>query len=1104
MLTPKRQFVLLPKDREIMAATGMTEEEYRWFVKEAIRSSKIRPSDPVALTGIELFFINLALSLLLAGVSYLLTPKPSEEKDNELKQKEDVDGQDIVKRDRYTPKAGFDSVQQVVELGSVIPIIYAKREGQYGGVRVNTNLLWSQLLSVGGGQFIKTLHLISEGGNGFRIDEEQTAMGNNLLGSYELRKDAESGRVTFYFEDNGGRINKNDYELGVVPANDPGASNLNDIYTYDKSAHFCQALLPANQTDFGVYSLIGNNFGYKLGETFAPTSMIDAGSTTRKSRFDNQANADAIKQSMNNSTRAGLIKHNGQRKNGLISLAEDDTVTYKIYSSSFEKHKLETQKSQANDQPPGVARFEDVASAIASAQRNYDELINVGDFYKIGSAIGICIERSGDNFISEVELTDKSEAQDVEAVFQILEPGKVHLWDEDILVHQVPPNSPPPPLVSVPTRDFGVLATTHSHIFRLAVGSFTVERPSIAIELGIESQLGVKSSGITNFNSLVAREYDEGSFDETSFGLDSGPFQIVDGSWQAYVNAEFTGGHAPGSDEEVEWQQKNLSGKYTASDERYSFFRIGYRTADDRKYTYSKNLYGIRSQTGVSVYNFMRFEFGDTLRREFRIIPISGWEVRSGEASGDLYILDWHQDEYTEIKDFGVDVRFVGKKVERNTETFGIKVFQVNEENQVKQLGFVPPDDEEDFYVDAYARLAESFIYDQVDSSAGDVEHRISYVNVISENDDVPDYNSMALLGMNIRSSKEIRALDQVSVYVTRGVINSHLFPDIFYDLLTNDRYGTGTLFDKRQIDKASFDSCARWTNSRGYYFDGAVSEKRNLRSWGIETAQNFLLDLSVASGVFKLKPTLNFDGPEPIAALFTAGNIIEESFALSYLDTQDRMDPVVTVKWREERLKTGLKDRGLFPQVREITVARNGVNLNNPVTQIDLSNYATNQRHAIDRAKLECQLRHYITHAVSFKTVPAEATIQPGSIIKVGMETINYEQPQNGAVTADGTVTAWAPLGDGKYNALIWDGNKMEEGVIEIVGDKCINHAPCVFCLQDATNEAQTYKVQSISFDEDGNIDVEAIYWPTNEKGFSKLVEDWNDGNFQITGKIQ
>ena len=1104
MLSPKRQFVLLPQDREIMQSCGMTEEEYRWFVKEAIRHSKIRPGDPVALEPFTAFLINLAISLLLAGVSYLLAPKPSQEKDEEFENKEDVDGQDIVKRDRYTPKAGFDSVQQVVELGSVIPIIYAKREGQYGGVRVNTNLLWSQLLSVGGGQFIKTLHLISEGGNGFRIDEEQTALGNNLLGSYELRKKAETGRVTFYFEDNGGRINEGDYELGVIPDNDPGATNKADIYTFEKETYFCQALLPTNQTDFGVYALIGNNFGYKLGETFDPTTMVDSGSDTAKPRWDNQANADAIKQSMNNSTRAGLIEHNGQKKDGLIDLKVDDTVTYKIISESFKDTELETQKSSANDQTPGVARFEDIASAIASAQRNYDELINIGDFYKIGSAIGVCIDRSADNFISDIEVTDPADAQDVEAVFQIIEPGRVHLWDEDILNHKAPPNSPPPSEVPRPTRDFGELATTSSHIFRLAVGSFTVERPSIAIELGIESQLGVKSSGITNFNSLVSRKYYAGSFEPTTFNFEGGAYEIKDGSWQAYVNTEYTGGRPIGTSQEVVWSQKNLSGKYTANDERYSFFRIGYRTADKTQYTYSDNLYGIRSQTGVSVYNFMRFEFGDTLRREFRIIPISGWEVRSGEAEGDLYIIDWHQDKYVRVKDFGVDITFSGKKVELDTETFGIKIFQVNELNDEKQLGFVPPDDEEAFYVDAYARLAESFIYDQVDSTAGDVEHRISYVNVVSENDSKPDYNKMAMLGMNIRSSKEIRALDQVSVYVTRGVIDSHLFPDIFYDLLTNDRYGTGTLFDKRQIDKASFDKCSNWTRKRGYFFDGAVSEKRNLRSWGIETAQNFLLDLSVASGVFKLQPTLNFDGPEPIAALFTAGNIVDGTFALTYLDTQDRMDPVVTVKWREERLKTGLKDRGLFPQIREITVARKRVDLNNPVTQIDLSNYATNQRHAIDRAKLECQLRHYITHAITFKTLPTQATIQPGSIIKVGMETVQYEQPQNGAITADGTVTAWAPLEDGEFEALIWDGENLSEGTIKIVGGKCVSHAPAVFCRKESTLDAQTYKVQSITFDEDGNVDVEAIYWPTNEEGFSKLVEDWNDGNFQITGKIQ
>ena len=1095
MLSPKRQFVLLPQDREIMAATGMSEEEYRWFVKEAIRHSKVRPGEPVALTGFETILINLAISLLFTGVAYLLTPKPSEEKDTEVEQKNDVDGQDIIKRDRYTPKAGFDSVQQVVELGSVVPIIYAKREGKYGGIRVNTSMLWSQLLSVGGGQFIKTLHLISEGGEGFSIDEEQTALGNNLLGSYELVKDAQAGRVTFYFDGTGGRLNAKDYELGVVPENDPGASNQDDIYTYQSGTHFCQAVMPSNQTEFGIYQLIGNNFGYKLGETFVPQSYNDVAADNQP-RFDNQSLAEAIKESMINTTRAGLIKYNGSSASGLISVATNDTVTYKIYSDKFKNEdgkadaEINVKASSANNQPVGEAYFEDIASAIASAQRTYDELINVGDFYKIGSAIGVCIERSGDNFISETEVT--SGQQDVEATFQIIEPGKVHIWSEEEI------NCP------TPRKRSGVLATTHSHIFRIAVGSFTVERPSIAVEIGIESQLGIECGAITNFNTLIPHKYKEGEYQGEHF---DDTYSITSGNWQAFVNAEFTGGKAPGSSEEVEYSQKHLAGKYTASDERYSFFRIGYRTAEDRQYKYSTNLYGVRSQTGVSVYNFMRFEFTDTLRREFRILPISGWEVRQNEATGTLYIIDWHHQEYTTVQDFGVNITFVGKQVARNSEEFGIQVFRPkvggDRGNESYQLGMVEPDDGE-YYVDAYARLAEGFVYDQVSSSATDVEHRISYVDVVTANDSVPKYNEMALLGMNIRSSKEIRALGQVSVYVTQGVIDSHLFPDVFYDLLTNDRYGTGTLFDKRQINKASFDRCARWTNERGYYFDGAVSDKRNLRSWGSETANNFLLDLSVASGVFTLTPTLNFDGPEPIAGLFTAGNIIEESFALSYLDVQDRIDPVVTVKWREERQPTGLLDRGLFPQVREITVARNGVDINNPVTQIDLSNYATNQRHAIDRAKLECQLRHYTTHAVSFKTLPTETTIQPGSIIKVGMETIQYEQPRNGAVTADGTVTSWTALEDGEFNALIWDGKTLEEGTLEIRGGKCVSHGPAVFCISDSSNKAQSYKVQSITFDDDGNIDVEAIYWPTNDAGLSKLVEDWSDGNFQMTGKIQ
>ena len=149
MLSPNNRIVLLPQDREIMDITGMSEEEYRWFVRECYKNCKLRPGEPVVLSGFETILINLAISLILTAAAALLTPKP---KDQERKtpEEETIEGQDVVRRDRFAPKSGFDSFQNVVDMGSVIPIIYCRRHEKdgvtYGGLRVNTNLLWSQVL----------------------------------------------------------------------------------------------------------------------------------------------------------------------------------------------------------------------------------------------------------------------------------------------------------------------------------------------------------------------------------------------------------------------------------------------------------------------------------------------------------------------------------------------------------------------------------------------------------------------------------------------------------------------------------------------------------------------------------------------------------------------------------------------------------------------------------------------------------------------------------------------------------------------------------------------------------------------------------------------
>ena len=1218
MLDPKARRVLLPQDREIIAITGMTEDEYIQFLDYCAEKSRFEPGEIVALEPFAIILINLAIGLLLTGASMLLAPKPQEPKTTELDEST-VDGQDIVRGGRFAPKAGFDNVQNVVEIGSVVPIVYAKRETiggqQYGGIRINTNLLWSQLQSIGGGQFFRGIFMVGEATNvsgvpdGPIIDFEQTAFGNNTLGAYYLKTNQTSGRATIYYSPGNGRIEGgspgNYYETGIVPQNDPGNKEENtpagaDVYCIESDTEtpakdFCQAIIPSNQFEFGLYSFIGNRFGYKLGERFEPVTQWQNRSDGEYERQDsNQKVAQNKKDRAMFSTRAGFYLPESSTE-GEYTVSPGDTLEYRIYRSSDKDQIFEKDGNTSGGQEPSEVLSDDVASTISSLQRGYDEAINVGDLYKAGSALVICTGRSSSPFESEAD--GNGSGNTVTHTFEVIEGGIIDKWKGSTLERG--------PYFD--TDDYednpdyrAKNATETSHLLRCAIASFTLERAARTIEIGFKSRVGMKSNGIANFNSLKVPPRYEGEYD----------------NYQEYIDAEFCGGQEDGDDPEEEAYRKEIiAGKYTSFDDRYSFFKIQFRDADQTNFTTISECFGIRSQTSQDVYNFIRLRFSSEKRRELRFVPLSGWEIRNskGMGAGDLMLLDPHIDNKVIRTSGSVQLIFNGSEnIGRTSAALGINAFSnqntgvtagiptgttaltLNQagDSYFKPGTFVPftnrgdvslvdfssgsssgrrakvristggmagdvtawtvtrsgenyavgdtltlsegdlgyassgsnshggtkakwtvtsvgnsnrepigyaPEDDGSYYVDAFARVAEAFTYADIQNSTNQPEHSISYVNLIQENESNPDYNDLAIVGLNIRSTKEIRQLDQVSVYVQRGVIDSHLFPDVFKDLLTNSVYGTGGFFSGMQIDNASFAAAATFTEGRRYFYDGAISEKLNLRSWGTDMASNFLLDLGVSGGKFTLNPVVNFSGPETINGLMTAGNIIEGSFEANYFDTKDRLSPRVSVKWREERQSLSVTDRGLFPQVREVLVRRNDAGSSAPDEAIDMSAFCTNENHAIERAKWLCQQRKYITHSIRFKTIPSEANFQVGSVIKVAVETISYQPVTNGAITADGTITSWPALADGTYNVLLWDGSTLSEQSITVAGGVTGDAASSVFCLKDSSNIAEGYKVQSIAFDDDGNIDVTAIYWPLDSSDHSKLKSDFADSNFTI-----
>lgn len=1050
--------VLLPQDREIMALTGMDERQYRNFVRAALLHSEIRPGDPTAFLVIP-FLIKLVIGVALSYLATLLAPKPKAPQQVSV-ENNNIQGQTVVNGARFTPKSGFDSVQNVVEIGSVIPLVYTNRQVidgvAYGGVRVNTNLLWSQIYSIGGGQMLRALFLVGEGTIP-ELDPTQFAIGNNLINNYDLAV-RDSGRISIYYSPDGGRITSADHIAGVIAANDLGnAENAGgaDVFQVrgqddDWESSFCFTSTPSNQTTFGLHSFIGNNFPYKVNPSFRPAVVLQPGDAGEvRCPNDWQAQAQRRKQDVLFSGRSGLIG-NAQ---GLQSVEVGDELTYTLFTSTDQDRVFTEVNPNGAD---GEAGCGDVAQAVAGRQRGWDEALSIGDMYRIGSAVCICTDRTDAAFVSEAD--GNAGSQQINAMFEVVRAGQVATWTAG----QIQEDG---------RRECA--ASRSPHLFRFAEGSFSTDRAGNVLEVGLRSSVQVDIRGLCNFRDAHSyRRCDN----EACFDYNGQAAQNI----QASIFQ---------------------SGTYSSPETRYSFFRISYRIAGSNdEFTNIEQLFGVRSATGVALFNYIRFEFPDANRWELRFTPISSWEVRSNSATGNLEVLDPHANNIRRIQSGDVDIRYTGVSVLRTDGTFRISSLTTPDG---QDLG--PVFDDGAYYGDQWARAAEEFFYSEITASTRQPEHSIVYVNTIQENPTPPTYADMAVVGMNIRSSTEISRLQQFSVYVNQGINSTSRFPDVLFDLLTNPRYGTGQVLNPAQVDQESFEAAAIWTTTRRFFFDGAVSERVNIRGWGAQVASHFLLDLVVRNGRFALQPVATFNGPETVRGMYTAGNIIQDTFEMSYSDLQDRVPIRVSVKWRQERESTDITSRGLFPVVREVTVRETGVDEAAPIQQIDLSDYCTSQTHAIDRAKWELRTRRMITHSIKFKTTPTEASLDIGSVFKLGMETVNYNQPQNGAIGSDGTVTAWPPLADGSYDVLLWDGitNDLQEVTLEVIDSKA-KQRNSVFCLRSSVTDAQTYKTQALSFDEEGNIEVEATYFPTDDNGVSLLTEGWNDAtNWVIDGEL-
>lgn len=402
-------------------------------------------------------------------------------------------------------------------------------------------------------------------------------------------------------------------------------------------------------------------------------------------------------------------------------------------------------------------------------------------------------------------------------------------------------------------------------------------------------------------------------------------------------------------------------------------------------------------------------------------------------------------------------------------------------------------------------------------SNEGGPEHYIEYVNEFVSNENLAQYYGMSTLGLAVKSSGRVASVSQIRAWVPTGIsvyrlieqdiAPSNLFADLVYYLLTSKSQGVGNTVPEELIDVDALTVAAKFQRANKLFFDGVIEDNESFRSFFYDNAALQLCNFTIKNGRFGMMPALPYDSnyvistsPIEVEQIFTAGNIIQDSLQVNYIDAAQRSNFRALVSWRvtvENDLPqqaSALVDWADIPEGSRSTTQQ----------AFDLTDFCTNRAQALKTARFLLSIRRRVTHTVSFKTVPDALGIQPGSYIRVITEATSYSATNNGGITDAGTLVSVKTIDDGNYDALIYNpntGTVTEQRVT--VQNNTINDPEvynCLFTLVSLTTKADVYQVEQLTLDEDGLVNIAAVEVPVDDNGVSIVAKDvLTETNFRV-----
>ena len=534
------RFPLLPYERQLLQALGISEQEYREFEAEVRQKCLERPAGYEHIPDIRNdptggILTSIIVGSILTAVSALLAPKP---KQPSLSEQDSVEQRTLPNqqgRTRFNNSVGFDAAPGLAQLGSRVPIPFGRyfetdprqlgdlsTQQPTGGIIAEPLLVWSRMTSHGSYQTLKALAVIGQS-----VISEAPALEGVLIGGQPVANFYESNYAVFYKSDVGdNRIFLSDLKYGDAAEGNSSASGIFSCPTLSGTleAGFSMASSPANTTSFGVYQTIPNGGHFRVNWRVISNVAEKDGKKRKvndpKKRaqmerrkiagkkadeyFDNDSQGGMPGTGRAYSLKMGLFRLNNSEYElpTVLSVNRGDIVDYRIDGGQFDNDNCSI------DTESGVV-VDDINNTSNDMRQRADELLQIGEIFMINRTMFRVIERP--STIWERNQTQDYKLKVINFTGANREIGLIGKRSIRGFVLSEGNTAQP---------DEGFKGSGYYPLHKVDLGQARNTRATEVTEIGIRSRVFAQANGLCNFNAVPSpaslRESDENLVQLTS------------------------------------------------------------------------------------------------------------------------------------------------------------------------------------------------------------------------------------------------------------------------------------------------------------------------------------------------------------------------------------------------------------------------------------------------------------------------------------------------------------------------------------------------------------------------------------------------------------